>query len=97
MPGHPQSASRHALGVESSPPAFPQTFPDFSEFLRAVRNKILPTAPSTTTPRRNSLASAAKSKNKSGPFINHLRGYLRRLSEGGSVQDELITIRGERS
>src|SRR4029079_6300544 len=25
-----------------------------------------------------------------------LRGYLRRLSEGGSVQDELITIRGER-
>jgi DNA mismatch repair protein MutS2 len=25
-----------------------------------------------------------------------LRGYLRRLSEGGAVQDELITIRGER-
>ena len=26
-----------------------------------------------------------------------LRGYLRRLAEGGAVQDELITIRGERS
>src|SRR6202044_1067626 len=25
-----------------------------------------------------------------------LRGYLRRLSEGGAVQDELVTIRGER-
>ena len=25
-----------------------------------------------------------------------LRGYLRRLAEGGTVQDELITIRGER-
>ena len=25
-----------------------------------------------------------------------LRGYLRRLAEGGAVQDELITIRGER-
>ena len=25
-----------------------------------------------------------------------LRGYLRRLSEGGTLQDELITIRGER-
>src|ERR1039458_3820766 len=25
-----------------------------------------------------------------------LRGYLRRLSEGGTVQDELVTIRGER-
>ena len=25
-----------------------------------------------------------------------LRGHLRRLAEGGAVQDELITIRGER-
>src|SRR5205823_15082777 len=25
-----------------------------------------------------------------------LRGYLRHLSEGGAVQDELVTIRGER-
>src|SRR5262249_38744263 len=25
-----------------------------------------------------------------------LRGYLRRLAEGGAVQDELVTIRGER-
>jgi len=25
-----------------------------------------------------------------------LRGYLRRLAEDGAVQDELITIRGER-
>ena len=25
-----------------------------------------------------------------------MRGYLRRLAEGGAVQDELVTIRGER-
>jgi len=69
---------------------------DFSEFLRGFRNKILPdgTLDDKASPE---LARIRREIEKQRRAIQEsLRGYLRRLAEGGSVQDELITIRGER-
>ena len=69
---------------------------DFTEFLRAFRNKILPdgTLDDRASPE---LSRIRREIEKQKRLIQEsLRGYLRRLAEGGSVQDELITIRGER-
>jgi DNA mismatch repair protein MutS2 len=69
---------------------------DFTEFLRSFRNKILPggtlddrASPALATIRRDI------EKQKRG-IQDSLRSYLRRLAEGGAVQDEVVTIRGER-
>src|SRR5579872_2354832 len=69
---------------------------DFSEFLRFFRNKIQPdgTLEDKASPE---LARIRRDMEKQRRSIQEsLRGYLRRLAEGGTVQDELITIRGER-
>src|ERR1700690_1549127 len=69
---------------------------DFTEFLRAFRNKILPdgTLDDKAAP---DLARIRREIEKQRRSIQEsLRGYLRRLSEGGTLQDELVTIRGER-
>jgi DNA mismatch repair protein MutS2 len=69
---------------------------DFTEFQRAFRNKILPdgTLDDKASPE---LARIRREMEKQRRLIQEsLRGYLRRLAEGGAVQDELITIRGER-
>ncbi len=69
---------------------------DFTEFLRSFRNKILPdgTLEDRASPE---LARIRREIEKQRRTIQEsLRGYLRRLAEGGTVQDELITIRGER-
>jgi DNA mismatch repair protein MutS2 len=69
---------------------------DFTEFLRTFRNKILPdgTLDDKAAPE---LARIRRDIEKQRRVIQEsLRGYLRRLAEGGTVQDELITIRGER-
>src|SRR5450755_638223 len=69
---------------------------DFTEFLRSFRNKISPdgTLEDRASPE---LARIRREIEKQRRVIQEsLRGYLRRLAEGGSVQDELITIRGER-
>ena len=69
---------------------------DFAEFLSFFRNKIQPDgsledrASAELTRIRREIERQRRSIQES------LRGYLRRLSEGGTVQDELITIRGER-
>jgi len=69
---------------------------DFTEFLRFFRNKILPDG--TLDDRASSeLTRTRREIEKQKRLIQEsLRGYLRRLAEGGTVQDELITIRGER-
>jgi DNA mismatch repair protein MutS2 len=70
--------------------------PDFSDFLRFFRNKIEPdgTLEDHASP---DLARIRREIEKQRREIQHsLQGYLRRLAEGGAVQDELITIRGER-
>ncbi len=69
---------------------------DFTEFLRGFRNKIQPdgTLEDRASPE---LARVRREIERQKRTIQEsLRGYLRRLSEGGAVQDELITIRGER-
>src|SRR5712692_9077433 len=69
---------------------------DFTEFLRAFRNKIRPdgTLEDRASPE---LGRIRREIEKQKRLIQEsLRGYLRRLAEGGAVQDELVTIRGER-
>src|SRR5712692_5079311 len=69
---------------------------DFTEFLRFFRNKIQPdgTLEDRASPE---LARIRREIEKQKRLIQEsLRGYLRKLAEGGTVQDELITIRGER-
>src|ERR1700733_2365765 len=70
--------------------------PDFTEFLRSFRNKIQPdgTLEDRASPE---LARIRREIEKQRRVIQEsLRGYLRRLAEDGAVQDELVTIRGER-
>src|SRR5271165_4200297 len=70
--------------------------PDFTEFLRFFRNKIQPdgTLEDRASPE---LARIRREIEKQRRIIQEsLRGYLRKLAEGGAVQHELITIRGER-
>ena len=69
---------------------------DFTEFLRSFRHKIQPdgTLDDKASPE---LARIRREIEKQRRTIQEsLRGYLRRLSEDGAVQDELVTIRGER-
>ena len=77
-------------------PQLSAAIPDFSEFLRSFRNKIQPdgTLEDRASPE---LARIRRDIDKQKRSIqDSLRGYLRRLAEGGTVQDELVTIRGER-
>jgi DNA mismatch repair protein MutS2 len=76
--------------------ALSECVPDFTEFLRFFRNKIQPdgTLEDRASPE---LARIRREIEKQRRTIQEsLRGYLRKLAEGGAVQDELITIRGER-
>ena len=69
---------------------------DFTLLLRHFRNKILPdgTLDDRASPE---LARIRRDIEKQRRTIQEsLRSYLRRLSEDGAVQDELVTIRGER-
>src|SRR5437868_4912203 len=75
---------------------FSSAIADFSGFLRGFQNKILPdgTLDDHASPE---LARIRREIEKQRRAIqSSLRSYLGRLSEGGAVQDELITIRGER-
>ncbi len=69
---------------------------DFTEFLRGFRNKIQPdgTLEDRASPELARIRREIERQKRT--IQESLRGYLRRLSEGGAVQDELITIRGER-
>jgi DNA mismatch repair protein MutS2 len=69
---------------------------DFANLLRGLRNKILPdgTLDDRASPE---LASIRREMEKQRRAIqDSLRGYLRRLSDGGTAQEEVVTIRGER-
>ena len=69
---------------------------DFSEFLRVFRNKILPDG--TLDDRASTELSRVRREieKQKRTIQESLRGHLRKLAEGGTVQDELVTIRGER-
>ncbi len=69
---------------------------DFAEFLRGFRNKIQPdgTLEDRASPELARIRREIEKQRRS--IQESLQGYLRRLAEGGTVQDELVTIRGER-
>jgi DNA mismatch repair protein MutS2 len=69
---------------------------DFTTFLRAFRNKILPdgTLDDHASPELGRIRREIDKQKRT--IQDSLRGYLRKLAEGNTVQDELITIRGER-
>jgi len=69
---------------------------DFTEFLRFFRNKIQPdgTLDDKASPELSRIRREIERQRRS--IQESLRGYLRRLADGGTVQDELVTIRGER-
>jgi len=69
---------------------------DFEDFLRSFRNKIQPdgTLEDKASPELARIRREIEKQRRS--IQESLQSYLRRLSEGGAVQDELITIRGER-
>jgi len=69
---------------------------DFTEFLRFFLNKIEPdgTLEDRASPELVRIRREIEKQRRG--IQESLRGYLRRLAEGGAVQDELITIRGER-
>ncbi|MDR3764127.1 MAG: endonuclease MutS2 [Acidobacteriota bacterium] len=69
---------------------------DFTPLLRYFANKFLPDG-SLDDHASPTLASIRREIERQRRSIqNSLRGYLRRLSEGDTLQDELITIRGDR-
>ena len=69
---------------------------DFTGFLRSFHNKILPdgTLDDRASPELSRVRREIEKQKRQ--IQESLRGYLRKLAEGGTVQDELITIRGER-
>ena len=69
---------------------------DFNDFLRAFRNKILPdgTLDDKASPE---LASIRREIEKQRRAIQQsLQSHLRRLGEGDALQEDVVTIRGER-
>jgi DNA mismatch repair protein MutS2 len=69
---------------------------DFTTLLRSFRNKILPdgTLDDRASPELGRIRREVEKQKRQ--IQESLRGYLRRLAEGGAVQEELVTIRGER-
>ncbi|HVH88431.1 MAG TPA: endonuclease MutS2 [Terriglobales bacterium] len=73
-----------------------ETLADFTFLLRFFRGKILPdgTLDDRASPELARLRREIERQKRE--IQTSLRSYLRQLAEGGAVQDELITIRGER-
>jgi DNA mismatch repair protein MutS2 len=89
----PPAAMRSAwTGVE----ALSAGIQDFTGLLRSFHNKILPdgTLDDRASPELSRIRRDTEKQKRQ--IQESLRGYLRKLAEGGTVQDELITIRGER-
>jgi DNA mismatch repair protein MutS2 len=69
---------------------------DFTPLLRYFANKLAPdgTLDDNASPALAAIRREIEKQRRS--IQNSLRGYLRRLSEGDALQDELVTIRGDR-
>ena len=73
-----------------------QVIGDFTGLLRYFRNKILPDG-GLDDKASPELARIRRDIERQKRTIQEsLNSYLRRLAEGGAVQDELITVRGDR-
>jgi DNA mismatch repair protein MutS2 len=92
-------ASHPPVAIEGSWDAvreLSQDIADFTQLVRFFRHKILPdgTLDDRASPE---LARIRRDIERQRRTIQEsLRSYLKRLSDGGAVQDELVTIRGER-
>jgi DNA mismatch repair protein MutS2 len=73
-----------------------ENVPDFTDFLRFFRNKIQPdgTLEDRASPELSRVRREIEKQKR--VIQDSLRGYLRKLAEGGAAQEELVTIRGER-
>jgi DNA mismatch repair protein MutS2 len=93
MAGNPPSAMKAEWTAVA---ALTSGIVDFGNLLRAVRNKILPDG--TLDDRASSeLARIRREIEKQKRTIQEsLKGYLRHLTDAGTAQEDLITIRGER-
>jgi DNA mismatch repair protein MutS2 len=90
---HPPTALKGAWpGIEE----LSSQIADFTPLLRFFRGKLLPDG--TLDDRASAaLGGIRREIERQRRLIQEsLRGYLRRLGEGGLLQEELITIRGER-
>src|SRR6266481_4537802 len=69
---------------------------DFTPLLRYFSHKIMPdgTLDDRASPELSRIRREIEKQKR--VIQESLRGYLRRLAEGGAAQEELITIRGER-
>src|SRR5208337_1042293 len=69
---------------------------DFTPLLRYFANKLAPdgTLDDNASPALAGIRREIEKQRRS--IQNSLRSYLRRLSEGDALQDELVTIRGDR-
>ena len=69
---------------------------DFAELLRFFKNKITPegTLADSASPELGRLRREVERQKRE--IQRTLEAYLRRLAEGGALQEELITLRGER-
>ena len=90
---HPSDAIKAAWDAISE---LSQSIGDFTSLLRFFRNKISPdgTLDDRASPELGRIRREAEKQKRL--IQESLRGYLRRLAEGGAVQEELVTIRGER-
>jgi DNA mismatch repair protein MutS2 len=89
----------HAQGTGSTWPAVSELsvgIADFTGLLRSFRNKIRPDG----TLEDNASTELSRIRREIEKQRRHiqqsLQSYLRRLSEGDTLQEELVTIRGER-
>ena len=91
---HPPAS--HEVGMATAFAHLSGQIVDFAEFLAVFRNKIQPdgTLEDKASPELARIRREIEKQRRS--IQESLRGYLRRLAEGGTVQDELVTIRGER-
>ncbi len=96
---NPPNAMRGPEGANSVWPAIARLcsgLADFTELLRAFRNKINPDG-TLDDHASSDLARIRREIEKQRRSIREsLNRYLRNLSEGGTLQEELVTIRGER-
>jgi DNA mismatch repair protein MutS2 len=88
----PDSVKPHWIGMLE----LTQQIVDFTLLLRFFRNKIQPDGTLDDRASAELTRIRREVERQKRVIQESLRGYLRRLAEGGAVQDELVTIRGER-
>ncbi len=96
---NPPNAMRGPEGANSVWPAIARLcsgLADFSDLLRSFRNKINPDGTLDDHASPDLARTRREIERQRRTIRESLNRYLRNLSEGGTLQEELVTIRGER-